>query len=77
MKAYLDGPIGQMFLETMRTGRAWHLCHARLLRMPLRRAADERIEAITGAVREASRDLARAEEAWREVLRGAVKLMMG
>ncbi len=77
LKAYLDGPIGQMFLETMRTGRAWHLCHARLLRVPLRRAADERIEAITGAVREASRDLARAEEAWREVLRDAVKLMMG
>ena len=77
LKAYLDGPIGQMFLETMRTGRAWHLCHARLLRMPLRRAADERIEAITGAVREASCGLARAEEAWREVLRGAVKLMMG
>ncbi len=77
LKAYWDGPMGQMFLETMRTGRAWHLCHDRLLRMPLRRAAGERIEAITGAVSETCGNLARAEEAWREVLRDAVKLMMG
>ena len=77
LKAYLDGPIGKMFLETMRTGRTWHLCHARLLRIPLRHATTERIEAITGAVRETTKQLAAAEEAWREVLRDSVKLMMG
>lgn len=77
LKAYWDGPIGRMFLETMKTGRSWHLCHARLLRIPLRWAAEDRIAAVTGNVREATARLAAAEEEWRETLRDAVKWMMG
>ncbi len=77
LKAYLDGPIGRLFLETMKTGRMWHICNERLLRIPMKEISSERIEAITLAVRETTENLAAAEEAWREVKRDAVKLMLG
>lgn len=77
LKAYLDGPVGQLFLDTMKTGHTCHVTPQRLLRLPLRRAGEAVIGAVTAQVRESTAVLARAEAAWRDVKQGAVGLMMG
>ncbi len=76
LKAYLDGPVGRLFLETMETGRTWHICHERLLRIPMKNLSDEQIRAVTAAVKDATAKLSAAEETWREVKRAAAKLML-
>lgn len=77
LKAYLDGPIGNLFLGTMQAGRTCYAVPSRVLRLPLRRSSEAVIASLTEKVRKTTGELARAEEKWRQVKREAVGLMMG
>lgn len=78
LKAYLEGPLGSLFLKTMRAGSVYHLSTSRLLRVPLKEAKDDSvIQAITERVRETTGVLMAAEEDWRQLKLEAVNLMMG
>lgn len=77
LKGYLDGPIGQLFLDAMSAGGVCRVCASRLLRVPVRRTSAERIGAVTAAVKQSTAALAAAEADWRRVKRDAVGLMMG
>lgn len=76
LKAYLDGPIGQLFFSTMRGGKAYHLAGSRILRIPIPRASEGAVRRITGDVRIASEALMEAEEEWRKTKLDAINLMM-
>ena len=77
LKAYLGGPVGQLFLSTMQAGEVCCITPSRLLRMPLRRSGEAVIREVTENVRRATAALSRAEEEWRRVKRESVGLMMG
>ena len=77
LKLYLDGPVGQLFLETMKAGETYHMTASRLLRIPLPQASAEKIEMISRLCRETTQALAQAEAAWRKAKRDSVALMMG
>ena len=77
LKAYLDGPIGSLFLAAMQAGRTCYAVPSRILRLPLRRSGEEVIAAVTEKVRRTTAALAKAEGEWRKVKRDAVGLMMG
>ena len=77
LKGYLDGPIGQLFLDAMSAGGVCRVCASRLLRVPVRRTSAERIGAVTAAVKQSTAALAAAEADWRRVKRDAVGLLMG
>lgn len=76
LKAYLDGPIGQLFFSTMRGGKEYHLAGSRILRMPIPSASEGTVRRITGDVRIASEALMEAEEEWRKAKLDAINLMM-
>lgn len=77
LKAYLDGPIGGLFLDGMTAGGACRICPSRLLRLPVRRASPEQIGAVTAVVKRSTAALAAAEADWRKAKRDSVGLMMG
>ena len=77
MKLYLDGPVGQMFLETMRLGEGFCFTLTRFLRMPLPLSDEETIIHAEKMAKEAVLRLAEAEENWQSIKRSAVGLMMG
>lgn len=77
LKLYLDGPVGQLFLGTMKAGETYHMTASRLLRIPLPQANAEKIEMISRLCRQTTEALARAEAAWRKAKRDSVALMMG
>lgn len=76
LKAYFDGPIGQLFFSTMRGGSDYHLAGSRILRMPIPAASEPVVRKITGDVRIASEALLEAEEEWRKAKLDAINLMM-
>lgn len=76
LKLYLDGPVGRLFLETMKSGKGYAFTPTRFLRIPIP-WADERIIAEGEKLcREAVEKLADAEENWRLAKRRSVGLMM-
>lgn len=76
MKLYLDGPVGRLFLETMKSGKGYAFTPSRFLRIPVP-WADERILAEGDRLcRDAVEKLAAAEENWRLAKRSSVGLMM-
>lgn len=77
LKLYLDGPVGQLFLETMKAGETYHITTSRLLRIPLPQASAEKIEMISRLCRQTTDALAQAEASWRKAKRDSVALMMG
>ena len=77
LKVYLDGPLGGLFLGAMTAGGTCHVCASRLLRLPVRRASEAQIGALTAMVRKSTAALAAAEDDWRRVKRDAVGLLMG
>lgn len=77
LKLYLDGPVGQLFLGTMKAGDVYHMTASRLLRIPMPQASAEKIEMISRLCRETTGALAQAESAWRKAKRDSVALMMG
>ena len=77
LKLYLDGPVGQLFLETMKAGDTYHITASRLLRIPMPQASPEKIEMICRLCRHTTQALAQAEAAWRKAKRDSVALMMG
>lgn len=77
LKAYLDGPLGQLFIKTMKAREEVHLSAARLLRVPIKKVESEGTMAdITARVREATEALMEKETEWRRVKLDAVNLMM-
>ncbi len=76
LKLYLDGQVGQLFLDTMKTGAVYHLTLARLLRIPLPKADKETIERADQLCKETTAALFAAEAAWRKAKRDGVALMM-
>ena len=77
LKLYLDGQVGQLFLDTMKAGETYHLTASRILRIPMPKASPERIEMATRLCKETTKSLAAAEAAWRKAKRDGVGLMMG
>ena len=77
LKLYLDGPVGHLFLDTMKAGNTYHLTAFRILRIPLPKANEECIAHVTHLCQEKTHALYEAEEAWREAKRNGVGLMMG
>ena len=77
LKAYLDGPMGRLFLDAMSAGGRCRACASRLLRLPIRRASAAQISAVTAMVRKSTAALAAAEADWRKTKRDAVGVMMG
>lgn len=77
LKLYLDGPVGQLFLNTMKAGYSYHLITERILRLPLPKADDMVIREADALCRKTAESLAKAEEAWRNAKRDSVALMMG
>ncbi len=76
LKLYLDGQVGQLFLDTMKTGDIYHLTISRLLRIPMPKASKEAIDMADRLCRETTAALAAAEAAWRKAKRDGVALMM-
>lgn len=76
LKAYLDGPIGQLFLSTMRAGKDYCLCGSRLLRVPMPKASEAAIQEITVHVKLVTEHLMEAEEDWRKAKLDAINRMM-
>lgn len=77
LKLYLDGPVGQLFLNTMKAGYSYHLITERILRLPLPKADDMVIREADALCCKTAESLAKAEEAWRNAKRDSVALMMG
>lgn len=76
LKVYLDGPIGKLLASVMKTNAGLAVSASRILRLPLRRADEERIELITMLVARTTKKLAAAEADWRRAKRDSVGLMM-
>ena len=76
LKLYLDGAVGRLFLDTMKTREIYHLTCSRLLRVPMPKADRETIAKAGALCRETTQALAAAEEAWRKAKRDGVALMM-
>ncbi len=76
LKLYLDGQVGQLFLDTMKTGETYHLTLSRLLRLPMPKADEDTIERADRLCKETTAALAAAEAAWRKAKRDGVALMM-
>ena len=77
LKLYLDGPVGRLFLDTMKAGEAYAFSLSRLLRLPIPSADREKMADITEAARTSISHLAEAERNWRRVKRESVGMMMG
>ena len=77
LKLYLDGPVGRLFLETMRSGETYAFSMSRLLRVPLPVSDRQKMEDITETAAKAVSRLAEAEQNWRRVKRESVDMMMG
>lgn len=77
LKLFLDGPVGELFLSTMKAGNHMHLTPSRLLRIPLPKAERKEIDEITSLCIERMRALEREEKAWQEAKIKSVGLMMG
>ena len=77
LKLYLDGPVGRLFLETMRSGETYAFSMSRLLRVPLPVSDRQKMEDITETAAKAVSRLAEAEQNWRRVKRESVGMMMG
>lgn len=77
LKLYLDGPVGRLFLETMRNGEDYAFTLSRLLRIPLPVSDREKMDEISRTARESVSRLAEAEKGWRLVKRSSVGMMMG
>lgn len=77
LKLYLDGPVGRLFLDTMKAGRNYAFTPSRLLRIPMPPAGDEIIRKADRLCRDTVRQLAEAQENWRLAKRNSVGLMMG
>lgn len=77
LKLYLDGPVGRLFLDTMKAGRGYAFTLSRLLRIPMPQAGDGTIRKADGLCRETVHQLAAAQENWRLAKRNSVGLMMG
>ncbi|WP_302490081.1 hypothetical protein [uncultured Dialister sp.] len=77
LKLYLDGPVGRLFLETMRSGETYAFSLSRLLRVPLPVSDRQKMEDITETAAKAVSRLAEAEQNWRRVKRESVGMMMG
>lgn len=76
LKAYLDGPIGQLFLSTMRAGKDYCLAGSRVLRVPLPQSGEAAIQEITIHVKLVTEKLMEAEEDWRKAKLDAINRMM-
>ena len=76
LKLYLDGQVGRLFLDTMKTGETYHLTLSRLLRIPMPKADAEIIDQADRLCKETTEALAAAEAAWRKAKRDGVALMM-
>ena len=76
LKLYLDGQVGRLFLDTMKTGETYHLTLSRLLRIPMPKADAETIDQADRLCKETTEALAAAEAAWRKAKRDGVALMM-
>lgn len=77
LKLYLDGPVGHLFLNTMKAGEEYAFTLSRFLRIPLPVSDEHTIAESSRMAREAVSNLADAEENWRKAKRNAVGLMMG
>lgn len=77
LKLFLDGPVGHLFLDAMKSGDTYHFTHSRILRIPVPKAERETIEKATAVCREVTEQLAAAEANWRQAKKESVALMMG
>lgn len=76
LKLYLDGPVGRLFLETMKSGKGYAFTPSRFLRIPIPWADERIITEGEKLCREAVEKLADAEENWRLAKRRSVGLIM-
>lgn len=77
LKIYLDGPVGKLFLETLRAGDHFNRKQSRFLRIPFPQADEERITQVTELCRISVERLSLAAAKWREAKRKSVQIMMG
>ena len=77
LQLYLEGPVGNLFLKTMRAGKILILQKTRLMRIPLPVSEEERISVITETGKNVMSKLSSAAEEWRKAKRESVQLMMG
>lgn len=77
LKLFLDGPVGHLFLDAMKSDGIYHLTSSRILRIPFPQAGRDTVEEATALCRDMTARLAAAEENWRQAKRESVALMMG
>lgn len=75
LKVYLEGPLGQLFIDTMRAGDKLLFQSSRLMRLPLPEATEKSITWITEKCRNAIAQLALAANEWRNLKNEAVRVM--
>lgn len=75
LKVYLEGPLGQLFIDTMRAGDKLLFQSSRLMRFPLPEATEKSITWITEKCRNAIDQLALAAKEWRNLKNEAVHVM--
>lgn len=77
LKLFLDGPVGHLFLDAMKSGAAYHFTKSRILRIPVPKAEEDTIKKATAICRDITEQLAAAEADWRQAKKESVALMMG
>lgn len=74
---FLHGPFGQLLMETLRTDAGLSVIPERLLRFPMPLLPEETVADITKQFDRTARELAKAEEDWRQAARRAAEQMTG
>ena len=75
LKVYLEGPLGQLFMDTMKAENQLVFQVSRLMRFPLPEATEKAVTWITEECKNAVQQLSLAANGWRHLKKEAVHVM--